>query len=96
MFICDDLYAVTDIRVFDAILYLFHSPVTDLRRQARQLENELDLKLVSFSKLGAGIGSSTPQAADAVPLISKDDKFETLSAEIEQILSKVNILSLFS
>jgi len=26
-------------------------PCADLRKQARQLENELDLKLVSFSKL---------------------------------------------
>ena len=26
--------------------------LTDLRKQARQLENEIDLKLVSFSKLG--------------------------------------------
>ncbi len=29
----------------------------DLRKQARQLENEIDAKLVSFSKLGLG---STP------------------------------------
>lgn len=29
----------------------FYNFVTDLRKQARQLENELDLKLVSFSKL---------------------------------------------
>lgn len=30
--------------------------VSDLRKQARQLENEIDLKLVSFSKLGTGHG----------------------------------------
>lgn len=29
----------------------------DLRKQARHLENEIDLKLVSFSKLGTGLGS---------------------------------------
>ncbi|KAH6934269.1 hypothetical protein HPB50_022849 [Hyalomma asiaticum] len=29
----------------------------DLRKQARHLENEIDLKLVSFSKLGTGFGS---------------------------------------
>lgn len=27
-----------------------------MRKQARQLENEIDLKLVSFSKLGTGHG----------------------------------------
>lgn len=32
--------------------------VTDLRKQARQLENELDLKLVSFSKLCTSYSSS--------------------------------------
>ena len=26
----------------------------DLRKQARQLENEIDVKLVNFSKLGSG------------------------------------------
>ena len=30
--------------------YLFH---TELRKESRQLENEIDLKLVSFSKLGS-------------------------------------------
>lgn len=29
----------------------FYNFLEDLRKQARQLENELDLKLVSFSKL---------------------------------------------
>ena len=32
--------------------------VPDLRKQARQLENELDLKLVSFSKLCTSYSSS--------------------------------------
>uniref|UniRef100_A0A8C2XWB0 Golgi SNAP receptor complex member 1 n=1 Tax=Capra hircus TaxID=9925 RepID=A0A8C2XWB0_CAPHI len=31
----------------------------DLRKQARQLENELDLKLVSFSKLCTGYSHSS-------------------------------------
>ena len=30
---------------------------SDLRKQARQLENEIDLKLVSFSKLGTSYTS---------------------------------------
>jgi hypothetical protein len=32
---------------------------SDLRKQARQLENEIDLKLVSFSKLGTNYSSHT-------------------------------------
>lgn len=35
---------------------LQRTSVSDLRKQARQLENEIDLKLVSFSKLGTGHG----------------------------------------
>lgn len=31
--------------------------ISDLRKQARQLENEIDLKLVSFSKLGTNYSS---------------------------------------
>jgi len=31
--------------------------IADLRKHARQLENEIDLKLVSFSKLGTSYGS---------------------------------------
>lgn len=31
---------------------------SDLRKQARQLENEIDLKLVSFSKLGTSYSHS--------------------------------------
>ncbi|KAJ8972154.1 hypothetical protein NQ314_000380 [Rhamnusium bicolor] len=63
----------------------------DLRKQARQLENEIDLKLVAFSKLGAGI--KTPHSShadpDTVPLLSGEDTFETMSLEIEQLLNKL-------
>ena len=34
----------------------------DLRKQARQLENEIDAKLVSFSKLGSGSIPQVPKA----------------------------------
>ncbi|XP_059173464.1 Golgi SNAP receptor complex member 1-like isoform X3 [Physella acuta] len=58
----------------------------DLRRQARQLENEIDLKLVSFSKLGTSYStqrdyeslplslnsaSPQPEASDTAPLLNK-------------------------
>lgn len=66
----------------------------DLRKQARQLENEIDLKLVSFSKLGTSYGSQDYKSEnlDTVPLLntpSSDHMFETMALEIEQLLSKL-------
>ncbi|GFV93468.1 golgi SNAP receptor complex member 1 [Trichonephila clavipes] len=66
----------------------------ELRRQARQLENEIDLKLVSFSKLGTSYGSPEfrHENSDTVPLLSStnsDHMFETMALEIEQLLSKL-------
>ncbi|GBO01167.1 Golgi SNAP receptor complex member 1 [Araneus ventricosus] len=66
----------------------------ELRRQARQLENEIDLKLVSFSKLGTSYGSQEyrNENSDTVPLLSStnsDHMFETMALEIEQLLSKL-------
>ncbi|XP_023721017.1 Golgi SNAP receptor complex member 1 [Cryptotermes secundus] len=67
----------------------------DLRKQARQLENEIDLKLVSFSKLGTGHGGvgSKSDSADTVPLLSGEHMFETMALEIEQLLSKLSMLN---
>lgn len=68
---------------------------TDLRKQARHLENDIDLKLVAFSKLAAGIKtphahhSSSSSAADTVPLLAEEDTFEAMAMEIEQMLTKV-------
>lgn len=68
------------------ICYVF----PDLRKHARHLENEIDLKLVAFSKLGAGIKSPSVNAAsDTVPLLSGEDTFETMALEIEDLLKKV-------
>ncbi|GIY78596.1 golgi SNAP receptor complex member 1 [Caerostris extrusa] len=66
----------------------------ELRREARQLENEIDLKLVSFSKLGTSYGSQEyrNENSDTVPLLSStnsDHMFETMALEIEQLLSKL-------
>ena len=36
----------------------------DLRKRARQLESEIDIKLVSFSKLAANYGSSSSNERD--------------------------------
>lgn len=62
-----------------------------MRKQARHLENEIDLKLVAFHKLGAGIKTpSGSHSADTVPLLSGEDTFDTMTLEIEQLLNKVN------
>lgn len=63
--------------------------IVDLRKQARQLENEIDLKLVAFSKLEAGIKTPHNGHSDTVPLLSGEDTFEVMSAEIEDLLKKV-------
>lgn len=62
---------------------------SDLRKQARQLENEIDLKLVAFSKLEAGIKTPHNGHSDTVPLLSGEDTFEVMSAEIEDLLKKL-------
>ncbi|CAH1114992.1 unnamed protein product [Psylliodes chrysocephalus] len=62
----------------------------DLRKQARQLENEIDLKLVAFSKLGAGIKTPNASHPDTIPLLSGDDTFEAMSIEIEELLTKLS------
>ncbi|XP_072379603.1 Golgi SNAP receptor complex member 1 [Diabrotica undecimpunctata] len=61
----------------------------DLRKQARQLENEIDLKLVAFSKLGAGIKTPSTSHADTIPLLSGEDTFEAMSLEIEELINKL-------
>lgn len=72
------------------VLFYNFSSLIDLRKQARQLENEIDLKLVAFSKLGAGIKTPHSNHADTVPLLSGEDTFEAMSLEIEQLLNKVS------
>lgn len=62
-----------------------------MRKQARQLENEIDVKLVAFSKIGAGSSSSVINHslnADTSPLLG-EHLFETLSEEVAQKLDKV-------
>uniref|UniRef100_A0A8D0C6D6 Golgi SNAP receptor complex member 1 n=1 Tax=Scleropages formosus TaxID=113540 RepID=A0A8D0C6D6_SCLFO len=68
----------------------------DLRKQARQLETELDLKLVSFSKLCTSYGASHDdhrgRGSDTTPLLSsssQDRMLDTLGVEIEQLLAKL-------
>lgn len=70
-----------------------HNSWEDLRRQARRLENELDLKLVSFSKLGANYKrGGNGRNDDETPLLnnsSSEHMVETMAMEIEQLLTKL-------
>lgn len=66
-----------------------------LRKQARSLENEIDLKLVAFSKIGAGSGgggSGGLGGVDTSPLLG-EHVFDSLSEEIEQMLEKVRYVT---
>lgn len=69
----------------------------DLRRQARQLENELDLKLISFAKLGANMGGnsmggdfgSSGLASPTSPTREQAEHIvETMSLEIQRLLDR--------
>lgn len=57
-----------------------------LRKQARRLENDIDVKLVAFSKVGSNSVPTT--SADTAPLLG-EHVFDSLSMEIEQMLEKV-------
>lgn len=61
----------------------------DLRKQARRLETEIDSMLVSLSK----ISTNNPMlyGDDESQLLLSDDRFETATSEIEELLSKVNL-----
>ncbi|CAM9206837.1 unnamed protein product, partial [Lampetra fluviatilis] len=67
-----------------------------LRRQARQLENELDMKLVSFSKLCTACTHRDQYTSDTSPLLcgsTQHRMFDSLSVEIEQLLSKLGAVN---
>lgn len=61
---------------------------SEVRKQARLLENDIDVKLVAFSKLGVSSASSG-LSSESVPLINSDDIFDTMSMELQQLLNKV-------
>jgi Golgi SNAP receptor complex protein 1 len=74
-----------------------------LRKQARQLENEIDSKLVGFSKLCSNIATASitnrspssqqNQSQSAAAQSSADLLFPTLSNEIEDALKKLNLIN---
>lgn len=64
----------------------------DLRKQARHLENDIDLKLIAFNKVGTGsssLNSAASSPSDTSPLLG-DHVFESLSLEIEQMLDQLS------
>lgn len=77
----------------DVITSMIHVHVShnviDLRKQARHLENEIDAKLVAFSKLGINAGARHVNV-DEVPLLDEEHVFENMASEIETLLSKVS------
>ena len=62
-----------------------------LRKQARHLENDIDLKLVAFNKVGAG-STGSPTTQDTSPLLG-EHVYDTLSVEIEQMLDKLSSIN---
>ena len=63
-----------------------------LRKQARGLENEIDMKLVTFSKLGTNYkGSQRSGESDKEPLLGGgDSNIENIQQEIESLLSQLS------
>lgn len=61
--------------------------ISDLRKQARHLENELDAKLVALSKLK--VNANSHLSSDSVPLLNEEHVFENMASEIESLISKV-------
>uniref|UniRef100_A0AAX7SPD3 Golgi SNAP receptor complex member 1 n=1 Tax=Astatotilapia calliptera TaxID=8154 RepID=A0AAX7SPD3_ASTCA len=69
----------------------------DLRKQARQLENELDLKLVSFSKLCTSYSSSPDQRmrdsrSDSLGS-SHDNSLVAMTTELDQLLANLTAVN---
>jgi len=64
-----------------------------LRKQARSLENEIDLKLVAFSKLGTNYSSSSKSSkgGDKAPLLGGgESKLEDVQGELNDLLAKLS------
>ncbi|ODN01758.1 Golgi SNAP receptor complex member 1 [Orchesella cincta] len=63
----------------------------DLRREARFLENEIDTKLVSYSKIGANstLSAAADRESDTAPLLSSGRMYESLSEEIDVLLKRL-------
>jgi len=59
-----------------------------LRKRARALENEIDLKLVSFSKMGTSLTRGSLRE-DQQPLLGQGQEVEGLQADLEGLLQQL-------
>ena len=66
-----------------------------LRKQARALENEIDMKLVSFSKLGTNYTArSNNTDSDKQPLLGgAESGLESLERDLESLLSQLSAIN---
>ena len=65
-----------------------------LRKQARALENEIDMKLVSFSKLGTNYSRSSNTDSDKQPLLGgAESGIENLERDLESLLSQLTAIN---
>ncbi|CAF3343200.1 unnamed protein product [Rotaria socialis] len=62
----------------------------DLRKQARQNENEIDSKLMSFSKLCSNYVAHDPHDSSSSATTTCTSSFETMSLEIEKLLERLS------
>ncbi|XP_069396025.1 Golgi SNAP receptor complex member 1-like isoform X2 [Paralichthys olivaceus] len=65
----------------------------DLRKQARQLENELDLKLVSFSKLCTSYSSNRTRDSRSDSGSTQDNMLVAMTTELEQLLANLTAVN---
>jgi len=65
-----------------------------LRKQARSLENEIDTKLVSFSKLGTNYARSSKTDSDKQPLLGgAESNIESLEKDLESLLTTLSSIN---
>jgi Golgi SNAP receptor complex protein 1 len=62
----------------------------DLRKQARQHENEIDTKLMSFSKLCSNYVAHDQNDTTSATTTTPTSSFETVSNEIEKLLDRLS------
>jgi Golgi SNAP receptor complex protein 1 len=64
----------------------------ELRREARKLESEVDVKLAGFSKLGQGFGDASPYSSAGGGSKSKsgDQLVGQKAAELEALLQRLS------
>ncbi|XP_050523360.1 Golgi SNAP receptor complex member 1 isoform X2 [Daktulosphaira vitifoliae] len=76
---------------FQKMIYFTAILNFDLRKQARRLESEIDSMLVSLSK----ISTKNPMMYndDESQMLLSDDRFDTATSEIEELLTKLNIVN---